>query len=158
MSATPQRWNELLTRLEALLVEERAAIRRLDGERVLELANEKERLMAALRQAPPAPSPPAPSPPPALLRGRAAGQALPSAARAPGQKTAAPAPKAVAQEQKPAVDRMRRLGDDLRRNAVLLAHARDCIRDVVVGAQSALPAMPGRQAGPLPGRRISVTG
>lgn len=156
MSAPAQRWNELLTRLEALLVEERVAIRRLDGGRVLELADEKERLMAALRQAPP-PSPAA-SPPSALVRGRTAGQALPSASRSLVQKPATPAPTAAAQAQKLAADRMRRLGDDLRRNAVLLAHARDCIRDVVAGAQSTLPAMPGRQASPLPGRRISVTG
>ncbi len=115
------RWQDALARLEALLAEERAAIRTLDAGRVLELSLEKERLVEALR--------------------------TPTASRSPAPK--------------PPADRLRRLGDDLRRNAVLLAHARDCIRDVVAGhgaADAPLPARSGRPAAALPGRRVSVTG
>jgi hypothetical protein len=112
---------DALARLEAVLGAERAAIRKLDAGRVLELALEIEKLVAALRAAPPP--------------------------RAPGQR--------------PPPARMRKLADDLRRNAVLLAHARDCIRDVVGGAGAAggpLPAPPGRQPSAPPGRRVSVRG
>lgn len=112
---------DALSRLEVLLAAERAAIRKLDAAKVLEIALEKEKLVELLRR----------SPPP----------------RAPGQK--------------PQAARVRKIGDDLRRNAVLLAHARDCIRDVVSGQNAggpALPAPPGRQASAPPGRRISVRG
>jgi hypothetical protein len=146
------RWHDALARLEALLVEERAAIRRLDAATVLDLALEKEKLVDLLRRGPEVPQAPPVTAAPAAPWARRAGAPPP---RAPAPPPRSPAPKLP-------TERLRRLGDDLRRNAVLLAHARDCIRDVVARdaalAAPAPAAHPGRQPSTPPGRRVSVTG
>ncbi|MBV9947586.1 MAG: hypothetical protein JOZ69_12100 [Myxococcales bacterium] len=107
--------------LEELLREEREAIRRLDGARVLVCAERKE----------------------ALVRAFKAGPMSPEGAM-----------------------RLRALAPALRHNSVLLAHARDVLRDAIsatragAGAPLATPIKPG--AGPQPGapapRLISVRG
>jgi flagellar biosynthesis/type III secretory pathway chaperone len=79
---------EALTELEALLVEERDAIRRLDGQAVLEFARRKQALMATLA----------------------------------GQRDALGPRDAT---------RLQGLTPALRQNGVLLAHARDVLRDAI---------------------------
>jgi hypothetical protein len=107
-----------LDRLEALLIEERTAIRTLDTEAVAASADEKERLFAALTSAPKA-------------------------------ELATLAP------------RIRELSQALRHNGILLAHARDCVRDALA---TALPAgaFSDRQPNPFqigrPPRRLSARG
>jgi flagellar biosynthesis/type III secretory pathway chaperone len=79
---------EALSELEALLADERDAIRRLDGQAVLEFAQRKQALM-----------------------GKLAGQ---REALCPADAT-----------------RLRGLTPALRQNGVLLAHARDVLRDAI---------------------------
>lgn len=105
-----------LERLEALLVEEREAIRSLDSERVALAAAEKENLLTIF-----------------------------VGAKADEKKALAP-----------------RLGDlvpKLRHNGVLLAHARDCLRDALA-ALGQRPFNESLRMAPTvrPGLRLSVTG
>ncbi|MSP26004.1 MAG: hypothetical protein EXR75_12755 [Myxococcales bacterium] len=106
---------DALARLRELVVEERDAIRAVDSERVVGLADEKERLICALRDG------------------------MASA----GQAERDLFPKVVA---------------SLRENGVLLAHARNCLRDVLqlVSASSATYGAAGTIAGDMRGRRVSV--
>jgi hypothetical protein len=84
---------EIASRLERLLDEERAAIRALDGPFLEKAADEKESLAGALKASP--------------------------------------------QEQlRENVPQLKRLSASLRRNAILLAHARDSVRDVLTAART----------------------
>lgn len=84
---------QALDRIEQLLDEERAALRRLDAARVDALTDEKTSLVLGLQDG------------------------------LPGRADLAP--------------RLRAMAAGLRRNAVLLAHARDCLRDVLTSLQEA---------------------
>ncbi len=100
--------DDAITRLERLLREEREAIRRLDGARVLDFAREKEALVASLRDG---------------------DGSLEKAHRA----------------------RLRALAPALRHNGILLAHARDILRDALAVARAVQRPVTG---GPVP--RIAV--
>jgi hypothetical protein len=110
---------DAITELERLLKDERDAIRRLDGTRVLVYAERKESLVRAL--------------------GASGGDSTLS---------------------KENGERLRALAPALRHNSVLLAHARDVLRDALVVARTGLGggaparAMP---AGMIP-RILSVRG
>jgi hypothetical protein len=107
-----------------LLQEERAALRRLDADAVVAFAEEKETLVRALV---------------AIAGGDRASD---EAANGDGAASP-PRPETV---EVPAPERMRALQADLRRNAVLLAHARDCLRDTLRAAQAGLlEGAPGRE-------------
>ena len=104
--------------IEGLLIEERSAIVALDATRVAGIAEEKESLMTALRDALPA----------------------------------------VGVEHRP---RLRELRDALRQNALLLAHARDCLRDALAAFCVDAPASSKSARGALaarPGARVSIRG
>lgn len=106
--------NSVLSRLEALLTEERAAIVSLDAASVERCADEKEALLGALLQGPP------------LDAGLRAQLAM--------------------------------LRQALQHNLVLLAHARDCVRDAL-GAMRAGGLVPSGAGRPSrPGSRLHVTG
>lgn len=109
--------DRLLSRLEGLLVEERAAIRRLDGTTVERLAFEKE-----------------------LLVERLVGS------------------HAVRDEAWAA--RVRAAIVDIRRNGVLLANARDCLRDALCAVNVTVqrPSSPAAPPEARTGARLSVTG
>jgi hypothetical protein len=106
-----------LTELEGLLAEEREAIRKLDGARVIEFATRKQVLVAAL-----------------------------TAER--GAMTKATAA------------RLRALTPALRHNGILLAHARDVLRDAIAAARA--ESVVASHALPPPGgpalRTLSVRG
>jgi hypothetical protein len=109
-----------LTRLEALLKEEREAIAALSADRVARLAAEKEVLFSILETA-----------------------------TEPERRAFAP--------------RLHALAPALRHNGVLLAHARDCLRDALATIAGEMPSVaPPRAASPsvpAPRRtRLSVTG
>ncbi len=105
---------EVLAELEQLLEDEREAIRRLDGQRVLALAGRKQALFAMLCESP---------------------QSL----------------------SHDAVVRLQALMPQLRRNGVLLAHARNILRDAATIVARARPAaLPFAPAGP--GSTLSVRG
>jgi hypothetical protein len=107
--------NAVLDELEALLTEEREAIRRLDGDRVLQYSGRKKELVST-------------------LQARRA-EVTPDAAR-----------------------RFRALASSLRHNGILLAHARNVLRDsvAVLARRSGIAALP---AGGFPStRRLSVRG
>src|SRR5258708_11006521 len=109
---------DAITELEQLLRDEREAIRRLDGARVLSYAERKEALLGALRE----------------------GGAPLSEENAAGLQDVVPA---------------------LRHNSVLLAHARDILRDAIVATRAELgaPAVSKAQAAPGAAPRIiSVRG
>src|SRR5271155_2686957 len=106
---------EALTELEALLREERDAIRRLDGPLVLALSNRKKAVVARLE-----------------------------AARA---------------EFDPVLSsRLRALAPSLRQNGILLAHARDIMRDALTAMRMASPgtSYDGSRASAPPPRMLSV--
>jgi hypothetical protein len=104
-----------LDRLLALLAEERAAIRGLDGPRVNALVDEKVSLIQRLQ-----------------------GCAL-----------------ATRSDLAP---RLRELAAGLRRNAVLLAHARDCLRDVLSLNQGETHPSPLGRAPVASSARLSLRG
>lgn len=107
--------DDAVAQLEQLLREEREAIRRLDGARVIAFAERKKQLLCALRDGP-------------------GGLDLPRAAR------------------------LRALVPALRQNGVLLAHARDILRDALVAAGAA-PKTKQPGVAPSPVRRLlSVRG
>lgn len=108
---------DALTRLEALVTDERDAIQRLDSDAVLRAAHDKEIVLATLRDEP-------------LPRDEAT------------------------------LERLSLVVGKLRHNGILLAHARDILRDAVAAAQShvAPPQSPMNRLAVRPGLRISVTG
>lgn len=102
---------QALDRIDQLLDEERAALRRLDGARVDALTDEKAALVRALQE--------------------------------------------CVAERPDLAPRLRVTAAGLRRNAVLLAHARDCLRDVLSSFQD----VPGTRAnGAAPPTRLSLRG
>jgi hypothetical protein len=107
--------DDAITRLERVLREEREAIRLLDGAKVLDLAREKEAIVASLR-------------------------------KADGSFDAA---------QKA---RLRALAPALRHNGILLAHARDILRDSIAAARAAQRPTAGTQVPRLSGGVLSVRG
>jgi hypothetical protein len=108
--------DDAISQLERLLREEREAIRRLDGAKVLELAREKESFVA-------------------LLGGKEG---------------------ALDSDQK---SRLRALVPMLRHNGILLAHARDILRDAIAATRAVQrPAMGAAQVPRLPTRVLSVRG
>ncbi len=106
---------DALVRLRELVAEERQAIRTIDTDRVVALAEEKERLMLTVRDG----------------------------------------ATALAAEERAT---FRQLAVNLRENGVLLAHARNCLRDVLqlVSASPATYGTQGAIAGETRGRRVSV--
>jgi hypothetical protein len=105
-----------LTALERFLVEERDAVIRLDATNVVRIAEEKESLIAVLRDG------------------------LPT----------------LGEAHRP---RLRDLRDALRHNTVLLAHARDLLRDALAAfhiEESTGGGLP--RSTPRPGARISIRG
>jgi hypothetical protein len=109
--------DEALTALEQLLRDERRAVVRLDAVCVERIAEEKQALMAALRDANP----------PLDRKGRA---------------------------------RLRTLRASLYENALLLAHARDCLRDVLRAFHTAsvYPRSAARVPALRRGVRLSLVG
>jgi hypothetical protein len=112
---------DALTELEQLLREEREAVRKLDGARILEFAQRKEALVDGLRK-------------------RSGGVLSPEDAA-----------------------RLRSLTPMLRHNSVLLAHARDILRDALKAARLEMgpgPKEPTRGAAPPTAtpRLLSVRG
>lgn len=61
-------------------------------------------------------------------------------------------------QPEPLIAALRELVHDLRRNAVLLAHARDCLRDVIAAAAPGAATVEGRRSSMRPGARLSITG
>jgi len=109
---------KIFDQFEALLEQERLAIRSLDAQRVASLADQKEALLGALRAC-----------------------SLPT--------------------QPQFAERMTKLVKELRRNGVLLANARDCLRDVLSACQggSQLPSHArGAHAAALPPTMVSYRG
>lgn len=108
--------NEAISRLEELLVEERSAIRNVDGSAVEAIALEKMMLLRGVRRE--------------QLRDDAT-----------------------------MATRFRAVATGLRNNAVILAHARNCLRDIVQLA-AVTPTTYGAngQLGAARARRVSVTG
>ncbi len=116
---------DLLDQIEALLAEERVAIRQLDGRAIDEAATRKEALFSELRRS-----------------------------GAAGRKDLAP--------------RLHALIPSLRRNIVLLAHARNCLHDVLVAFRGEVPQVfgrrglrlvnGGRRVGESPPVRLSMKG
>jgi hypothetical protein len=104
----------LFGQFDRLLEEERAAIRRLDGSRVHDIAAEKADLFLEIRR---------------QVRGRA---------------DLAP--------------RFRDVAAGLRRNAVLLAHARDCLRDVLSSFRDLSPSTPYAPSAASASAGLSVRG
>lgn len=110
--------DDAITQLDQLLREEREAIRRLDGERVLSYAERKESIVRSIKEA-------------------CGGKLSEEDAR-----------------------RLRALGPALRQNSILLAHARDVLRDALVAAKAELGPGLSAQARPAAAipRMISVRG
>lgn len=103
---------QMFDRIGLLLEDERLAIRRLDGDGVRRIAEEKADLFLAIRDA--------------------------------------------VREDESHAGAFRELAGALRRNAVLLAHARDCLRDVLAAVHEPAPAT--AYSAPLAGSRLSVRG
>jgi hypothetical protein len=106
---------ETLDRLDQLLDEERAALRRLDGQQVAAIADEKSSLIHGLQRV---------------------GLA----------------------DRHDLVPRIRALAAGLRHNAVLLAHARDCLRDVQSAFRAPAPSFPSPSPAPGAPARLSLRG
>ncbi len=104
--------DQLFEQFDALLEEERQAIRRLDGESVHRISAEKTDLFLEIRN--------------------------------------------VVRENNELASQFRGLAAGLRRNAVLLAHARDCLRDVLAAVVESGPATPFAASGA--NARLSVRG
>jgi flagellar biosynthesis/type III secretory pathway chaperone len=105
-----------LDRMESLLEEERAAIRRIDVDRVVALSEEKQAIMQAVAAC-------------------------------------------DYQSERALHSRFRSIVMRMRENGVLLAHARNCVRDVLqlVTSPAATYGATGSLAPTATGRRLSVT-
>jgi hypothetical protein len=106
--------DEALTQLEALLSDERDAIRRVDGARVLELAARKVALIEELEA-----------------------------------RRSAFTPQATA--------RLQALTPALRHNGILLAHARDVLRDAVAAARAQGASLIRSPSAPVKSERPSLS-
>ncbi len=117
-AASAKSIDEIFTQLEELLIRERAAIQRVDAEKVASATAEKEALFDEL-----------------------VGSGI---------------------EIRPDLaPRLRNIIGELRRNVVLLAHGRDCLRDAIFAIQGEVVHDEGSPARPKNTRRrtrISVTG
>jgi hypothetical protein len=106
---------DAINRLERVLREEREAIGRLDGAKVLDCAKEKEALVASLHSA-------------------------------------------NGSLEEPARTRLRALVPALRHNGILLAHARDILRDALSAARAAQRPVAGAPLARASARVLSVRG